>query len=128
MKAFNRAMLAKQGWRLITRPNALLRQILRAKYFHGSSFLEASMGSRPSLTWRSLMEARDLLQQGCRRIGSNEFTWHYGSKGRFSVRSAYELKIKIKRRMRPSTSNLEANEGDSQRSKWSYIWKSNTPS
>ncbi|KAL0443841.1 UNVERIFIED_CONTAM: putative mitochondrial protein [Sesamum latifolium] len=118
MKAFNQVMLAKQGWRLITRPNALLSQILKAKYFHESSFLEASMGSRPSLTWRSLMEARDLLQQGCRRrIGSNEFTWYYDSKGHFSVRSAYKLEMKIKRRMRPSTSNSEANEENSERSR-----------
>ncbi|KAL0434844.1 UNVERIFIED_CONTAM: hypothetical protein Sradi_0192300 [Sesamum radiatum] len=86
------------------------------------------MGSRPSLTWRSLMETRDLLQQGCRRrIGSNEFTWHYDNKGRFPVRSAYELEMKIKRIMLPSTSNSEANEGNSERSRWSYIWKNNTP-
>ncbi|KAL0449623.1 UNVERIFIED_CONTAM: putative mitochondrial protein [Sesamum latifolium] len=64
MKAFNRVMLAKQGCKLITRPNTLLSQILRTKYFLETSFFTAQMGARPSLTWRSIMETRNLLQQG----------------------------------------------------------------
>ncbi|KAL0403748.1 UNVERIFIED_CONTAM: hypothetical protein Sradi_2015600 [Sesamum radiatum] len=78
MKAFNKAMLAKQGWRLVTRPNALLSQLLRAKYFPGSTFLDAQMGPRPSLTWRSLIGARDLLIRGCRckiRLGREVHIW-----------------------------------------------------
>ncbi|KAL0428179.1 UNVERIFIED_CONTAM: hypothetical protein Slati_2992700 [Sesamum latifolium] len=66
MKVFNRAMLAKQGWRLITQPNALLSRILKAKYFPDDTFLNARMGARPLLTWRSIIGARDLLLRGCR--------------------------------------------------------------
>ncbi|KAL0290929.1 UNVERIFIED_CONTAM: putative mitochondrial protein [Sesamum calycinum] len=50
LKTFNRALLAKQGWRLIKKPDSLVSQTLKAKYFPGLSFLDAQLGSRPSLT------------------------------------------------------------------------------
>ncbi|KAL0434881.1 UNVERIFIED_CONTAM: hypothetical protein Sradi_0196000 [Sesamum radiatum] len=64
MLAFNRAMLAKQGWRLVTRPDTFLSRIMKAKYFPTSSFFRARMGSRPSLTWRSILGVRDLVARG----------------------------------------------------------------
>ena len=39
LQAFNLAMLAKQGWRLISNPNSLVAQIYRARYYpHGHVF------------------------------------------------------------------------------------------
>ena len=39
LQAFNLAMLAKQGWRLISNPNSLVAQICRARYYpHGDVF------------------------------------------------------------------------------------------
>ncbi|KAK4389697.1 putative mitochondrial protein [Sesamum angolense] len=71
MKAFNQALLAKQGWRLLKQHDSLLSRTLQAKYFHGSSFLVARVGLRPLLTWRSMIEARELLISGYRwQIGS----------------------------------------------------------
>jgi hypothetical protein len=52
---FNKALLAKQGWRLCQNPSSLLGSILKAKYFPNSSFLEASLGKRPSYAWRSIL-------------------------------------------------------------------------
>jgi hypothetical protein len=47
--------------------------ILRAKYFPYSSFLGASLGSRPSYAWRSIFSTRDLLKQGLVwRVGNGE--------------------------------------------------------
>ena len=34
---FNLALLAKQLWRLLTRPNLLVSRIMKAKYFKGAS-------------------------------------------------------------------------------------------
>lgn len=34
---FNTALLAKQLWRVITKPNLLVSKVLRAKYFRGKS-------------------------------------------------------------------------------------------
>ncbi|KAA3460674.1 reverse transcriptase [Gossypium australe] len=47
---FNIAMLAKQGWRLITYPNSLLAIVLKAKYYPHSDFFNAQLGNLPSLT------------------------------------------------------------------------------
>jgi hypothetical protein len=64
LNCFNKALLAKQGWRLCQNPSSLLGSILKAKYFPNSSFLEASLGKRPSYAWRSIFVARNLLKHG----------------------------------------------------------------
>lgn len=64
LKSFNLALLAKQCWRLVTNLDSLMGRILKARYFPNSSFMEASMESRPSATWRSILQARPFLQQG----------------------------------------------------------------
>ena len=66
LKAFNLALLAKQGWRIIQNPNSLLHRVLKAKYFKSTSFLEAQVGNNPSYTWRSLMEAKSVVERGMR--------------------------------------------------------------
>jgi len=59
LSEFNAAMLAKQGWRLLTDPNSLAGRMLKCKYFPRSEFLDATLNenSRPSATWRSIMSA-----------------------------------------------------------------------
>jgi hypothetical protein len=46
--SFNKALLAKQGWRLLQDPDSMVGKILKAKYFPNESFLEAKLGSKPS--------------------------------------------------------------------------------
>jgi len=43
-------------------PNTLMARIFKAKYFPHSFFMESSLGSRPSFSWRSIFSAKDLLQ------------------------------------------------------------------
>ncbi|XP_061993989.1 uncharacterized mitochondrial protein AtMg00310-like [Rosa rugosa] len=62
--AHNLAMLSKQGWRLLSNPNSLVPQVFKALYYPNSSFLTANLGDRPSYSWRSIMEARPILQSG----------------------------------------------------------------
>lgn len=66
---FNLALLAKQGWRLLTDPSSLMCQILKAKYFPTSTFLEAEPGSIAGFTWRSIWESKSLLRLSTCRIG-----------------------------------------------------------
>ncbi|GJR94097.1 reverse transcriptase [Tanacetum coccineum] len=65
-EAFNTALLAKQGWRLLINPEAFWGRILKGIYFPNSNFLVAKKGSHPSLVWSSLLHGRDLLLQGVR--------------------------------------------------------------
>lgn len=62
--SFNKALLAKQGWRLLQEPNSLVGRTLKVKYFKECSFLEAKKGSRSSLAWQSIYAARGLLMEG----------------------------------------------------------------
>ncbi|KAA3457689.1 reverse transcriptase [Gossypium australe] len=61
---FNKALLAKQVWRIITQPRCLLARILKARYFPMTDILSAKTGSYPSFTWRSICSARDLIVDG----------------------------------------------------------------
>lgn len=55
--AFNKALLAKQSWRLLTNSHSFV--------------LSAKVGSNPSFVWRSFLVTRDLLIDGVRwKIGN----------------------------------------------------------
>lgn len=55
--------------------NPLVTNLMRARYFPDSDFLNAKLGVNPSYVWRSIMEARQSLQRGCRmRIGNGRGT------------------------------------------------------
>ncbi|KAK6118977.1 hypothetical protein DH2020_047263 [Rehmannia glutinosa] len=76
--AFNLALLSKQAWRLITNPSSLLARVYKAKYHRNCSLLDAKMHHRPSWSWRSIMDSRKILLEGCiKRIhsGSNTRVW-----------------------------------------------------
>ena len=57
LRSFNLALLAKQGWRLLTNSTSLFCRVYKAKYFSHCSFDEAPIGRNPSYAWRSLMAA-----------------------------------------------------------------------
>ncbi|KAA3488752.1 reverse transcriptase [Gossypium australe] len=70
---FNKALLAKQVWRIITQPHCLLARVLKARYFPFTDVLNAKVGSYPSFTWRSICNAREVIVEGMIwRVGSRE--------------------------------------------------------
>jgi hypothetical protein len=81
---FNKALLAKQAWRLWHSPNSFLSKIIEAKYYPcaggggggvvvGCNFLEGKLGLRPSFAWRSIHSSCELLKEGLIwRIGNGE--------------------------------------------------------
>jgi len=67
---FNTAMLGKQGWRIMTNPDALISRMYKAKYFPGCNFLDSTLGHNPSFVWRSICNFKFILRAGSRwRIG-----------------------------------------------------------
>ncbi|KAL0404442.1 UNVERIFIED_CONTAM: hypothetical protein Sradi_2085000 [Sesamum radiatum] len=62
----NLALLSKQAWRLVTRPQGLVNLVLRNKYFPNGDFFNAQCGSNPSFIWRSILASRTLLTAGIR--------------------------------------------------------------
>ncbi|KAH9800272.1 hypothetical protein KPL71_000599 [Citrus sinensis] len=73
ISSFNHALVAKQGWRLLQYPDSLVAQVLKARYYRHTDFMEAKVGSNPSFIWRSILWGREILQQGTRlRVGRGD--------------------------------------------------------
>lgn len=79
LELFNKAMLAKQGWRIINNPSSLLAHVLKGRYFKNCDFMSAKIGWKPSYIWRSLLWGREILEDGIRwRINNGEKVQIYG--------------------------------------------------
>jgi hypothetical protein len=69
---FNQALLAKQGWRLITKPNYLCAGVLREKYYHGFDFMSVRRKRNASHTWNAILHGREALRKGfIKRVGDS---------------------------------------------------------
>lgn len=65
---FNKAMLAKQAWRVMKHPNSLMEKVLKNKYFPNSSFMEVKVSPIASYTWKFILSARSLLAKGVQKV------------------------------------------------------------
>ena len=73
LQAFNLAILAKKGWRLISNPNSLVAKIYRARYYPHGDVFHPKLGSSPSFTWRSIYNGLEVVKRGSRlRVGNGE--------------------------------------------------------
>ncbi|XP_027152430.1 uncharacterized protein LOC113752516 [Coffea eugenioides] len=80
IEAFNKALLGKQIWRVLTNPNLLISRVLRAKYFPKDSIFKCKPQKNVSWIWQSLLGARSLVEKGViKRIGNGRSTniWEY---------------------------------------------------
>ena len=68
---FNTAMLGKQLWRLIEKPNTLFSRVFKGRYYRNASPLEPIRSYSLSYGWRSIVSARSLVSKGLiKRVGS----------------------------------------------------------
>ncbi|PRQ29705.1 putative RNA-directed DNA polymerase [Rosa chinensis] len=141
LHAFNRAMLAKQGWRIVQFPNSLIAKMYKARYSPETSFWEEEPHPSPSFSWRSISEARSVLVKGARwQVGDgndiwigdpwiprdapfrrrvkDRWVWHFDSKGRFSVKSAYRLLMEEEMVQEVSLQTQDL---------WTKLWSTNVP-
>ena len=75
LQAFNLAMLAKQGWRLLTNPHSLVARVYKAKYYPYGDVLNSKLGSNPSYAWRSIFNSVEVIRKGTRLIHIWEDKW-----------------------------------------------------
>lgn len=62
LMSFNKALVAKQGWHLLTERKLLMCRILKDEHFKHAEFLNA---------WQVIMWGRDLLRKGMpRKVGN----------------------------------------------------------
>jgi hypothetical protein len=66
LHSFNLAMIAKQGWNIMTKPHTLVAKLYKARYFPNSSLFDSQLGHNPSYAWRGIWKARQILMNGCR--------------------------------------------------------------
>ncbi|CAA7042008.1 unnamed protein product [Microthlaspi erraticum] len=75
LHCFNKALLAKQAWRLLINPSSLLARLYRGRYHRSSTFLESVGGRNPSYGWKSIQAGKSLLKKGLQvRLGDGEDT------------------------------------------------------
>ena len=69
---FNTAMLGKQLWRLIEKPNNLFYRVFKGRYYRNASPLEPIRSYSLSYGWQSIVSARSLLNIWLiKRVGSS---------------------------------------------------------
>ena len=61
---FNKALLAKQCWRLWKEEGSSTAKIMKGKYYPNGTVLDAQLGNKPSFIWRSIYSSRSLIQMG----------------------------------------------------------------
>lgn len=64
LKLFNKALLAKQVWRLLSEPNSLCARALRARYYPDGKLLNARLKSGSSYTWQSIIAGLECFKRG----------------------------------------------------------------
>ncbi|KAL9687723.1 hypothetical protein QQ045_032130 [Rhodiola kirilowii] len=126
MELMNLALLAKQGWRIMTATDLLISKVFKAKYFPDSDMLEASGGSRPSYAWRGIMAAMDIIRHGAKwDAEEGKHCWKRDGSGEFTVKGAYLCAVEIDKLRNPIAG--EQSDSGETRDFWRRFWKLKVP-
>jgi hypothetical protein len=73
LTCFNKALLAKQVWRMWSSSDSLIARIMKSKYFPYCSILKAKVKKKSSFAWRSIQGSCALIKEGLVwRIGNGQ--------------------------------------------------------
>ena len=73
----NQAFLAKIGWNLCLNDQSLWVKVLKAKYFANDSYLQVEAKNDCSFTWKSILSARQLVENGVAYLIRDGKTAHF---------------------------------------------------
>lgn len=66
----NLAFLGKLAWQMIDNEDKLWVQVMKSKYIKDNNFFTVSVQGNASLSWRSIVKSRSVIEQGARwRVG-----------------------------------------------------------
>ena len=77
MRAFNQALLAKQAWGLLDRPDSLCACLLKARYYPSGQLLDTVFPGSGSEVWKGILHGLELIKKGV--------IWRVGNNGRRST-------------------------------------------
>lgn len=63
-RMFNRALLARQAWRLLSKPESLCARVLKARYYPQGNLEDTVFTGNASSTWQAISHGLDLLKKG----------------------------------------------------------------
>uniref|UniRef100_A0A453MSL4 Reverse transcriptase zinc-binding domain-containing protein n=1 Tax=Aegilops tauschii subsp. strangulata TaxID=200361 RepID=A0A453MSL4_AEGTS len=63
-RIFNQALLARQAWRLISKPDSLCAQILKARYYPDGNLVDTVFTGNASSSWQAISYGLELLKKG----------------------------------------------------------------
>ncbi|GAA0140131.1 hypothetical protein LIER_35190 [Lithospermum erythrorhizon] len=144
----NLALLAKQAWRLVEDPGSPLALAYKTRYFPDTNFWDATIGSAPSYTWRSILQSREVRDEGANGSLGMAIPFAYGKihggvgpedafpilelldrafwkdapGGKFEVKSAYLLSRRMAKEKDPSSMPNSPTSGF-----WKCMWKWKLP-
>lgn len=76
-EAFNKSLLAKQAWRLLTCPNFIVCSCFKSKILSHVWFMESPVPRSASTTWKSIIHGRLLLREG--------LVWRVGNGSKINI-------------------------------------------
>jgi hypothetical protein len=77
MKLFNKALLARQAWRLIQFSESLYARLLKAKYYPNGELVDTVFPTCTSPTWKDIAYGLELLKEG--------IVWRVGSSSKIQI-------------------------------------------
>jgi hypothetical protein len=74
---FNQALLAKQAWRLIDKPDSLCARLLKARYFPNANLMDTTFVKNPPPGWKGITHGLELLKKGA--------VWHINNRKKIRI-------------------------------------------
>jgi hypothetical protein len=63
-RLFNQALLARQAWRLLTKPESLYATVLKARYYPNGRLEDTVFAGNASSTWQAIQYGLELIKKG----------------------------------------------------------------